>query len=74
MSGLNIKNHLMPEDNRFLKLRTNALPPKEKRLFWWEYQNQFRAGMDAEPDPNRKVNAGRRAANLWVLDNYESKE
>jgi hypothetical protein len=30
--------------------------------------------MDAEPDPNRKVNAGRRVANLWVLENYEPVE
>ena len=62
-----ISQYLEPEDREILQraIFFTGKPADEMRA---EYRKRFIKAMDSEPNKVKKVNAGRRAANLWLLE------
>ena len=57
---------LLREDRTFVRKRTEWSSYREERLR--AYREHWIRAADAEPLEHRKDNAGRRAANLWLLE------
>ena len=57
---------LLPDDRRFIRQR--LLQASGGRSATLEgYRAHFLEGMKADPDPIKRDNSGRRAANTWLL-------
>jgi len=68
MRNIEISKLMLKEDHQFLggmMRKINGKPMAIRN----GYKKQFIAGMDSEPVPQKKNNAGRRMANLWLLHN-----
>ena len=63
-----IKKLLLREDWKFLNERLAYFPAFEQKEVKMQYKMEFIKGMDAEPNPVKQNNAGRRRANLWLLN------
>ena len=61
-----IKKLMLKEDFHHLATHYN-LVTSDRSAVWQRYCKEFQAGMDGEEVPHRKANAGRKAANLWLL-------
>jgi 2,3-bisphosphoglycerate-independent phosphoglycerate mutase len=57
---------LLPDDWRFVNRRTAGRKDKSELLR--EYRRRWIEASEAEPVPHKRDNAGRRAANLFLLD------
>jgi hypothetical protein len=67
MPELLIQDLMLREDHKFLNdmISKLGLSQADTRS---AYKKQFIAGMDSEPVEHKKNNAGRRRANLWLLE------
>lgn len=54
------------EDHSFLRKNQNLVPGMTPNQSKAEYKRRFLEAMNQEPDPNKKANTGRRAANIWL--------
>ncbi|MGM0988505.1 MAG: hypothetical protein ACQEXI_16215 [Pseudomonadota bacterium] len=69
-----IRCPLLDDDVAFLRLRLHQRPYSQQTQMAWRYVNAWRTAVTTEPQPTRKENAGRRAANLTLppLQGHES--
>ena len=58
------------DDWIYLRRQLDRRPRSEREIIKVEYQRIFMEAYDTEPIEYRKANAGRRAANLWLLDRF----
>ena len=60
------------EDRHYLERMLTQVNPREREAVKAEYKRRFLDGMEGEPVEHKRANAGRRAANLYLLglDNF----
>ena len=56
------------EDWNYLDRMLTQVGPNERAAVKAEYKRRFLQGMKGEPVKQKRANAGRRAANLYLLD------
>ncbi len=55
------------EDREFIYDQLNRFNPSDHSKIFKGYIDQWRVGKESEPVEQKKTNAGRRMANLWLL-------
>ena len=68
MANRSIGKLMLQGDHFHLNQRLGLLPTHKRASAKAHYKKVFLEGVDQEPIKHKKANAGRRAANLWILD------
>ena len=66
--------YLLKEDITFIERTLKQIPTHEQRPLIYEYCKIWRKAMLEEKDPSRQQARGRRAANLFLLEQKEKHE
>jgi hypothetical protein len=68
VSQIKVEDLLLRGDWNFLNYHLASLDHNDRVLVKQEYGRVFREAYQAEPAQQKKANAGRRAANLYILN------
>lgn len=63
-----IKKLMLHGDWEHFELHWRLMSGLNRKQVLKKYLQKFKTGIDQETDKNKKVNSGRKAANLWLLN------
>jgi hypothetical protein len=66
MAKTDIQKLMIREDYEHFHQHSRLIPELTEQQAWAEYQQRWRQAAVSEPNPNKRTNCGRRAANEWI--------